>query len=110
VAGADSPTWPGGGASARFALGVDDDLPVHDRFRSAHRAIGISRPHLRVIRRPDPFEALAWAICEQLIEAERAEAIERRIVARLAAPRATGLRDLPRRRRWPPPRPRCCSR
>jgi 3-methyladenine DNA glycosylase/8-oxoguanine DNA glycosylase len=32
-------------------------------------------------RRPDPFEALTWAICEQLIEYERAAAIQRRIVA-----------------------------
>ena len=37
------------------------------------------RPWLRVPRRPEPFEALAWAICEQLIEYERAAAIERRI-------------------------------
>jgi 3-methyladenine DNA glycosylase/8-oxoguanine DNA glycosylase len=49
-----------------------------------------------VHRRPDPFEALAWAICEQLIEFERAAAIERRIVWTLGrrCPR-TGLRDLP---------------
>jgi 3-methyladenine DNA glycosylase/8-oxoguanine DNA glycosylase len=82
-----------------FALGVDDDLrPFYDRFR-CDPLIGRSvraRPHLRVIRRPDPFEALAWAICEQLIEAERAEAIERRIVARLGRRcSTTGLRDLP---------------
>ena len=30
------------------------------------------RPWLRSSRRPEPFEALAWAICEQLIESERA--------------------------------------
>jgi len=86
-------------ARMRFATSVDDDLrPFYDRFRSDH-LIGRSvraRPYLRVIRRPDPFEALAWAICEQLIEAERAEAIERRIVARLGRRCATtGLRDLP---------------
>ena len=34
-------------------------------------------------RRPQPFEALAWAVCEQLIEYERAAAIERRLVAAL---------------------------
>jgi 3-methyladenine DNA glycosylase/8-oxoguanine DNA glycosylase len=39
------------------------------------------RPWLRPRRRPEPFEALAWAICEQLIEYERAAAIQRRIVA-----------------------------
>jgi 3-methyladenine DNA glycosylase/8-oxoguanine DNA glycosylase len=83
----------------RFALGVDDDLrPFHDRFRS-DPLIGRSvraRPWLRITRRPDPFEALAWAICEQLIEFPRAVAIQRRIVARLGRRCArTGLRDLP---------------
>jgi 3-methyladenine DNA glycosylase/8-oxoguanine DNA glycosylase len=86
-------------ARMRFALGVDDDLrPFYDRFRD-DPLIGRSvraRPHLRVHRRPDPFEALAWAICEQLIEFERAAAIERRIVWTMGrrCPR-TGLRDLP---------------
>src|SRR6478752_5336 len=86
-------------ARMRFALGLDDDLrPFYDRFRD-DPLIGRSvraRPHLRVHRRPDPFEALAWAICEQLIEFERAAAIERRIVWTLGrrCPR-TGLRDLP---------------
>jgi 3-methyladenine DNA glycosylase/8-oxoguanine DNA glycosylase len=100
VAGADSPDVAEEALQrVRFALGVDDDLrPFYDRFR-CDPLIGRSvraRPHLRVIRRPDPFEALAWAICEQLIEAERAEAIERRIVARLGRRCAsTGLRDLP---------------
>jgi 3-methyladenine DNA glycosylase/8-oxoguanine DNA glycosylase len=70
----------------RFALGVDEDLRAfHERFARDPR-IGASlrrRPWLRVRRRPEPFEALAWAICEQLIEFDRAAAIERRIVARL---------------------------
>lgn len=83
----------------RFALGVDDDLaPFHERFRW-DPLIGASvraRPHLRVHRRPEPFEALAWAVTEQLIETTRAFAIQRRIVARFGrrCPR-TGLRDLP---------------
>jgi 3-methyladenine DNA glycosylase/8-oxoguanine DNA glycosylase len=83
----------------RFALGVDDDLrPFYERFRD-DALIGRSlraRPWLRVMRRPEPFEALAWAICEQLVEFSRAAAIERRIVQRLGrrCPR-TGLRDLP---------------
>src|SRR4051794_22251585 len=100
VAGADSPDVAEEALRRmRFALGVDDDLrPFYDRFRS-DPLIGRSvraRPHLRVIRRPDPFEALAWAICEQLIEIERATAIQRRIVARLGRRCATpGLRDLP---------------
>jgi DNA-3-methyladenine glycosylase II len=86
-------------ARMRFALGVDDDLrPFYDRFRS-DPLIGPSvrrRPWLRIIRRPDPFEALAWAVTEQLIDFARAVAIQRRIVARLGRRcEATGLRDLP---------------
>ncbi len=83
----------------RAALGVDWDLrPFYERFRGdpligpAVRA----NPGLRVSGRPDPFEALAWSICEQLIEYERAAVIERRLVARLGrrCPE-TGLRDSP---------------
>jgi 3-methyladenine DNA glycosylase/8-oxoguanine DNA glycosylase len=100
VAGADSPDVAEEAlARMRFALGVDDDLrPFYERFR-ADPIIGPSvraRPHLRIVRRPDPFEALAWAICEQLIDFERAAAIQRRIVFRLGRRCArTGLRDLP---------------
>src|SRR4051794_27659781 len=83
----------------RFALGVDDDLrDFHARFGD-DPLIGRSvraRPHLRVRRRAEPFEALAWAICEQLIEIERAQAIQRRIVGRQGrrCP-GRGLRDAP---------------
>jgi 3-methyladenine DNA glycosylase/8-oxoguanine DNA glycosylase len=100
VAGADSPAVAEEAiARMRFALGVDDDLrPFYERFRF-DPIIGRSvraRPHTRIIRRPDPFEALAWAICEQLIEFDRAAAIQRRIVTRLGRRcRTTGLRDLP---------------
>jgi 3-methyladenine DNA glycosylase/8-oxoguanine DNA glycosylase len=88
-----------GVARMRAALGVDDDLsPFYERFRDDPR-IGASvrtRPWLRPARRPEPFEALAWAICEQLIEYVRAAAIERRIVVRLGRRcEDTGLRDLP---------------
>ena len=73
-------------ARMRFALGVDEDLQAfHARF-GRDPLIGESvrrRPWLRVRRRPEPWEALAWAVCEQLIEFERAAAIERRIVRRL---------------------------
>jgi 3-methyladenine DNA glycosylase/8-oxoguanine DNA glycosylase len=83
----------------RASLGVDSDLrPFYERFRfdpligPAVRA----NPGLRVAGRPDPFEALVWSVCEQLIEYERAAAIERRLVARLGrrCPQ-TGLRDSP---------------
>jgi 3-methyladenine DNA glycosylase/8-oxoguanine DNA glycosylase len=83
----------------RIALGVDHDLrPFYDRFRSdplIGRSVRAS-PWLRVYGRPDPFEALAWAICEQLIESERAALIQRRLVARLGRRcAASGLRDAP---------------
>jgi len=90
-------------ARLRRAFGVDESLhEFSERFRD-DPLIGASvrsRPHLRPARRPEPFEALAWAICEQLIEYERAAAIERRIVFKLGR-RAVGwdgrtvLRDLP---------------
>jgi 3-methyladenine DNA glycosylase/8-oxoguanine DNA glycosylase len=70
----------------RFALGVDDDLSeFHARFRDDALIGRLVRrlPWLRPRRRPEPFEALAWAICEQLIEYTRAVGIERRIVRRL---------------------------
>ena len=83
----------------RFALGVDDDLrPFYDRFRD-DPLIGRSvrtTPHLRVTRRPEPWEALAWAVTEQLIEYSRAVEIQRRIVRRWGhrCPE-TGLQDVP---------------
>ena len=88
----------------RFALGVDEDLRAFHRRFSRDPLIGRSlrrRPWLRVRRRPEPFEALAWAICEQLIEYERAAAIERRVVAALGRRFAQrdgfegALRDVP---------------
>jgi len=83
----------------RFAVGVDEDhRAFHARFRD-DRYIGRAvraAPELRVWRRPDPWEALAWAICEQLIEFHRAVVIQRRLVAALGrrCPQ-TGLRDAP---------------
>jgi 3-methyladenine DNA glycosylase/8-oxoguanine DNA glycosylase len=88
----------------RFALAVDEDLRPFLRRFAGDRLIGRSlrrRPWLRPQRRPEPFEALAWAICEQLIEYERAAAIERRMLAALGrrwidgSERDSRLRDLP---------------
>lgn len=83
----------------RWALALDEDLRAFQRAFRDDPLIGPSvraRPWLRVLRAPDPFQALAWAICEQLIEYERAVAIERRLVRRLGrrCPQ-TGLRDAP---------------
>lgn len=83
----------------RAALGIDQDLSAfYERFRFdplIGRAVR-ANPGLRVCGRPEPFEALAWAVCEQLIEYERAAAIQRRLVARFGrrCP-VTGLRDSP---------------
>jgi 3-methyladenine DNA glycosylase/8-oxoguanine DNA glycosylase len=86
-------------ARMRFACGVDDDLePFHRRFAGdplLGRALRAS-PGLRPTRRPDPWEALAAAICEQLIEFDRAVAIQRRMISAYGrrCPE-TGLRDHP---------------
>jgi 3-methyladenine DNA glycosylase/8-oxoguanine DNA glycosylase len=108
--GARSPT---GEAAAhgiermRFALGVDEDLRPFLREFRGDELIGRSlrlRPWLRARRRPDPFEALAWAICEQLIDYPRAAAIERRVLRALGrswpdcGPAGRGLVDLPQPR------------
>ena len=83
----------------RIALGIDQDLrEFYERFRFdplIGRAVR-ARPAFRVAGRPEPFEALMWAISEQLIEFERAAVIQRRLVARLGRRCvATGLRDSP---------------
>jgi len=79
----------------RFALAVDDDLgEFHRRFRRDPLLGPLlrRRPGFRVLRRPWPWEAFAWAMVEQLIESERAALIERRIVGRWG-PRLGGDRD-----------------
>lgn len=83
----------------RFALAVDEDLRAFaERFRwdpLVGAAVRTS-PWIRPTRRPEPFEALAWAITEQLIDYPRAAEIQRRIVVRLGRRcERTGLRDLP---------------
>ena len=77
----------------RYALGVDHDLaPFHAQFR-ADRLLGPivrRRPWLRPRRIADPFQALAWAVTEQLIESERAFAIQRRLTWRYGRRSACG--------------------
>jgi 3-methyladenine DNA glycosylase/8-oxoguanine DNA glycosylase len=102
VFGARAPTreaaeW--GIERTRWALGIDQDIePFYDRFRFdplIGRSVR-SSPGLRVGGKPEPFEALAWAICEQLIEFSRAAAIERRLIARLGRRCVlSGMRDAP---------------
>jgi DNA-3-methyladenine glycosylase II len=85
----------------RFALGVDVDLgEFHRRFRRdpligpSLRRMPTFRPRCRVW----PWEALSAAIIGQLIEAERAVGIERRVVGRWGARIGEGrgaLRDVP---------------
>jgi 3-methyladenine DNA glycosylase/8-oxoguanine DNA glycosylase len=86
-------------ARMRFAVGVDDDLrPFHERFRD-DPVIGAAvraHPGLRVRRTPTPWETLAAAITEQLIEFERAVLIQRRMIRALGTRCSrTGLRDAP---------------
>jgi 3-methyladenine DNA glycosylase/8-oxoguanine DNA glycosylase len=85
----------------RCALWVDVDLSdFYRRFRR-DRLVGPlirRRPDFRPKGRPWPWEALAAAVVGQLIEAERAVLIERRIAGRWG-PRLgegrTALRDVP---------------
>jgi len=85
----------------RFALGVDDDLSDFYAAFKRDPLIGPavrSRPWHRPRRRPLAWEALAWAVTEQLIEASRAAAIQRRIVRRWGPRPEVGgerLRDVP---------------
>jgi len=83
----------------RFALGVDHDLRPFQRAFHRDRLLGpvIRRqPWLRPRRRPEPFEAFAWAVTEQLIDVERAFGIQRAMVGRHGPRSACGrLRDVP---------------
>ncbi len=86
-------------ARMRRALGVDVDLSeFHSRFRE-DPLIGAplrANPTLRTRGRPDAFEALSFAVTEQLIEYERAAAIQRRMIYALGRrDHHTGMRDSP---------------
>jgi DNA-3-methyladenine glycosylase II len=93
---ADTAAW--GIDRMRFAFGVDHSLAEFHRAFKRDPLIGpmIRRaPWIRPLRRPEPFEALAWAITEQLIESERAEDIQRRMVWRWGRRGDHGLHDAP---------------
>jgi len=85
----------------RFALAVDLDLGEFQRRFRRDALLGPlirRRPDYRPARTPWPWEALASAVIGQLIEAERAARIERRIVGRWGARLGAGrmeLRDVP---------------
>jgi DNA-3-methyladenine glycosylase II len=85
----------------RFALAVDEDLgEFHRRFRRDRLVGPLLRrmPGFRPRRRLWPWEALSAAVIGQLIEAERAVRIERRIVGRWGPRLGEGreaLRDVP---------------
>lgn len=92
----------------RFAICVDDDLSEFARAFRKDPLIGRAihtRPWHRPRRRPFAWEALAWAVTEQLIEVSRAQRIQRRMVDRWGATLAAGasqawtgrgqLRDVP---------------
>jgi 3-methyladenine DNA glycosylase/8-oxoguanine DNA glycosylase len=90
-------------ARMRFALGTDHDLgEFHRRFRWDPLIGPVIRrsPWVRPRRRPEPFEALAWAVCEQLIESGRAAAIQRRIVRRHGRRSACGTLRAPPSAAW----------
>jgi len=88
-------------AAMRRALWVDVDLAdFHRRFRRDPLVGPLIRrmPWFRPKGRPWPWEALSAAVVGQLIEAERAALIERRIVGRWGArlgDSREGLRDVP---------------
>jgi 3-methyladenine DNA glycosylase/8-oxoguanine DNA glycosylase len=88
----------------RFALNLDHDLrPFRRAFKRDPLLGPILRrmPWLRPWRSAEPFQALAWAVTEQLIETERAWEIQRRLAWRYGrrsscgtlvdAPSAAGL-------------------
>jgi 3-methyladenine DNA glycosylase/8-oxoguanine DNA glycosylase len=68
-----------------FALWLTDDVGEFFTAFKQDPLIGAAihrKPWVRPRRRPWPWEALVWAITEQLIELSRAHVIQRRIVRR----------------------------
>jgi len=91
----ESAAW--GVERMRFALGLDHDVRPFHRAFERDRLLGPvirMKPWVRPFRRPEPFEALAWAITEQLIDSDRAVRIQRAIIRRYGR-RCGTLRDAP---------------
>jgi 3-methyladenine DNA glycosylase/8-oxoguanine DNA glycosylase len=84
----------------RWMLALDDDLRP---FHRAHRndpvlgRIVKRRPYLRVIRKATPFEALAWAVIEQLIDTQMAGNIAYEFTRRYGFRHASGAWAAPPR-------------
>jgi 3-methyladenine DNA glycosylase/8-oxoguanine DNA glycosylase len=83
----------------RFAIAVDHDIGAFVREFRWHPLLGPvirRKPWIRPRRHAEPWEALAWAITEQLIESQRAAQIQRRLVYRYGRVSSCGtLRDAP---------------
>lgn len=87
----------------RFAFSLQDDMGEFFATFKQDRLIGPTihhKPWVRPRRRPWPWEALAWAITAQLIQASRAAEIQRRVV-RAWAPRYLPADGGPRHEPWP---------
>jgi 3-methyladenine DNA glycosylase/8-oxoguanine DNA glycosylase len=72
-------------ADFRFSLGIDQDMSGFHQAFASDPLLGpavVARIESRPQRRAAPWEALAWAITEQLIEYRRAAAIQRRMIRR----------------------------
>src|SRR4051794_20814602 len=87
----------------RFSLAVEEEMgDFYDAFKR-DRLLGPTihhKPWVRPRRRAWPWEALCWAITEQLIQTSRAAEIQRRIVRRRGPPAPKpGIRHSPLRGR-----------
>ncbi len=85
LSAAGEPELEAGILRLRHAFGLDDDLAGFRKRFGGDELLGpVIRRRLtrRPIRRADPWEALLWAVTEQLIEYRRAAAIQRRLIRR----------------------------